>query len=149
VIEETIRHILAARRPSSSENLDGFIHDFDFFLFDARLFESVRFVKSRDRLSCLNIAAPLRLGAQTLQQVADSLREVWKRVSYNEFAASSVAWYREATALRFITAAGANLCVTGTLITTGPEYQALVRQFERDFSPLPSLAGGVPEWFAA
>lgn len=151
IIEQIIAQVTAALSSSANDNLDGFLHDADYYFGSHPAFAAAKIERTPDPASLLRIKLTLTDDVATVQAVANALREVWLSILYNHFEASSITWYREATCLRFVTVVGNDLFhVTGTAYALGAGYPNLVAAFERDFGnihgPLPGIPGGLPAW---
>jgi hypothetical protein len=135
MIEQVIRVVVSNASMSFGDDLTGFVIDADHALEGEATFENVQIARTDRRESLLEITATVPAGMTTLQDVANALRRAWEFMAYSELQATSVAWFREATVMRFVTASSrGQLCVTGRILVTAPHYDQLVSRFEQDFS---------------
>lgn len=149
MIEATIQNWLKRFRLSSGDDLSGFVIDCDAYLFhDA--FSSVEVKQTDDPLSMVNATIIIKPTVPSLQEITYALQNAWAKISYNEFQATSLHWYEEATVLRFITGVpNSGLGVTGTFMAGGKNYSALVKDFRKNFSSntrIVPMPGGLPAW---
>jgi hypothetical protein len=147
MIEDVISGIVARLRPSSGDDLSGFLHDADYALseLESGVFSSADVLSSEDPRSLVNARIIVSPSVASLQDVSQALLRAFGFMAYPHFQASNVQWYREATVLRFITIiSGDAFYVTGTLTATGPEYPKLVKSFDRDFGALHGLVPPLP-----
>lgn len=151
IIEELIKEWSARLRLSSGDDLGGFLLDVDFAFDEVSGVTSVNCADSATSLSLVNVIVTFETGISSVQAIGDALSSGFRRLAYPSFQASSVAWYREATVLRFITAArDGNLCVTGTMIGVTEKYDRLVDAYDYSFGSmggrLQPFPGGLPAW---
>ena len=66
--------------------------------------------------------------AGTLLQVRAAVERVWSAIHYEEFQATSLTVAPDAATLLFVTAAGQELGVTGSLTVGGAHYERLFRE---------------------
>src|SRR3954452_14486223 len=149
MIEEIIREWSSRLPLSSGDNLTGFIMDADWALGAIEGAKEVNVSRSGDPLSMVNALVTFEVSA--LHLIAQGLASAWPRFAYQELAVVSIQRYLEATVMRFITAAsGGQLCVTGTVVATSPNYAHLAAEFDREFGSLAgklsSIAGRLPAW---
>jgi len=151
MIEEIIREWSSRLPRSSGDNLTGFIMDADWALGEIEGAKEVDVNGSDDPLSMVNALVTFEVSA--LHLIAQGLASAWPRFAYQDLAVVSIQRYREATVMRFITAASeGKLCVTGTVVATSPNYAHLAAEFDHQFGSLGgklnSISGGLPAWAA-
>lgn len=125
--------------------------DCDANLYDPDSFLSVDVNKSEDSLSMVNALIIIQPSIPSLQEIAYALQAAWTKIAFNEFQATSIRWYEEATVFRFVTGVpNSGLGFTGTFIATGNDYSRLVDQFRTGFgnvgSRIERFPGGLPPW---
>ncbi len=112
--EDAITFALTHSTPSTGDNLLGFRIDLDYAL--VRRFDNVR-VTSSDNPRCLINAicrAPDHLADPAL--VESMLMRIWlEELRYESFEAHEIAHGYKQVSLGFVTQAGKNLCVTGSI----------------------------------
>ena len=149
VFESVISEVVSTASASSGDNLTGFVYDAEHYLSENEVLVDVSVRRTAEPRCLLVIDARVTDKATTLQDVASTLREAWVSLAYAEFEASSCAWYREATLLRFVTVmSGPRLFVTGRVIASGGPYDRLVERFVREFGELHGPLDSVPKTLA-
>jgi hypothetical protein len=145
MIERVIDQIASSHRPSTGDDLSGFVHDLDWALEDGEEFESFEVHETSDPRELIRVQAVFKPGAVNIQALGQALDRVWSSVGYQFFRASSLTRYRDATVLRFVTVIGAeSFFVAGSLRVTASDYATLVSQFEKDFESLGALISTEP-----
>lgn len=150
MIESVISLVQQSCLIAAGSNISGFITDVDFAFYQSTMFKEVDITTSSDKNSLIRARALISPAAHSVQQIGDALLSICNYIGFNHFTASSIKWYREATVLRFVTAASETLYVTGTVVASGPKYPRLVERYDQDFGnlsgPLKPYPGGLPDW---
>lgn len=135
IIDDVIASVLAWARLNEGSNLDGFIMDADHAFESTDTFDSVNVEATSDPSRLLLIRVVARETTSTLQEIANAMQTAWSQLVYLGFEASMINRYRDATVMRFVTASNdGHLCVTGEVVATSPNYEALVADYEANFS---------------
>ena len=154
LIESLVDAVLRILPPSSGGDLLGFEMDTSLYFIQSPAFADTKVERTNDPRCLIQASATLADNVSSVQDIWRALRGVWQSMMYKHFAACSIASYREATRLRFVTVIGGNhFHVTGVALVHGPKYPDLVTTHDRDFGqyggPLQPLPGGMPSWVAA
>jgi hypothetical protein len=142
MIETVIAQVMAARTPSSGENLDGFEIDLDAALFaqvvgDNEVLTDPSIVRTQDPLCMLEARAAVHPAVTSIFDVFQALWRVWAGARYHTFEAASLISYPDAVVLRFVTAGSEPLCVSGRVVVSGQKAKALLAEYAREHGPLP------------
>src|SRR5687767_13215042 len=139
MIETVIAQVMAMRTPSSGENLDGFEIDLDAAL-DQQAFDAVladtSVVRTADPRCMLVAHASVHPTVTSIYDVFQALWSVWSAARYYDFEAASLTTYSDAVVLRFVTAGMEPLCVSGRVVVSGEQAEALLAEYAREHGPL-------------
>lgn len=140
MIESVIQNVIASHSPSSGENLLGFEYDADHYFGLNEIFANAKVVSHDNPLCMLELRGQILEQISTIQHLHTKLDEIWQKLAYSHFQATSLKFFREATVLRFVTLiSNDGFYVTGKMIAGGGHYPQLVEQYEKDFGrTLPS-----------
>lgn len=128
LFEQTIRLVLESRQISMGDNLLGFRMDADHAVEADGVFTDAVLTDTGDPQSRLHIDARLAEDVGTLGRVRDGLLTAWHQLMYSEFQATRLQIRDSAAVLDFVTASGAELCVTGRIRIYGEHYERLRRK---------------------
>jgi hypothetical protein len=141
MIEKITSEIVTTLPPISGADLGGFTEDLRYALWKNRsVLASAQVERTPDPSRLLSVAVTVSDAAASLQDVKQSLLDVWRYCAYTYFQASSCDWYKEATVLRFVSViARKDHFVSGQIIAGDGPYAQLVEEFEQQFHQLPSI----------
>ena len=153
LVEDVIDRTISAHPASSGDNLVGFSEDLHHSFGTNPAFASADIAVTTEPSCLFRIKLVIAPDLPNIQAVTSALLDAWQFARYSCFEASSVAWFREATCLRFVTVISeGSFCVTGVAFAHGPGHAALIQQLERDFGTIASdvrpFPGGLPAWAA-
>ena len=134
MIESVIQNLMASHSPSSGQNLLGFEFDADHYFGSNEIFADAKVVPYDNPLCMFELRGQILEQISSIQHLHTKLDEVWQKLAYSHFQATSLKFFREATELRFVTLiSNDSFYVTGKMIAGGGHYPQLVEQYEKDF----------------
>jgi hypothetical protein len=144
MIEKVIGEIVATYLPYGGNDLDGFWYDTDWYFESSNAFNfPIEVIRTNKPESMLEISTSVSSNIDTLHSLNQAIDEIWRKLKFNYFEATSLTWYQEKGVFRFVTLPQEKgSYVTGKLIISGDNYLNLVERFEREQeSQLPYAPG--------
>jgi very-short-patch-repair endonuclease len=133
LIEEFINNISRNIDAVDYDDLDGFLMDIDYALWEVKdVISLVKVNTLSDPKWKVEVCGVIADNVNTISEVVQSIKDVWALVTYDYFGSANFVFYQEALVFRFITVASdEKYYVSGAIILQGAHCQELIFEHQR------------------